>query len=217
MVVVRIGSAHRGQQPILADGAADFVVVFLVAEVARHATTAAGDDLDFVARSLQHVHRHLVADQRLVMAMAVEQRLAGICSPGRIKLIRLKRMGHKLLEGEGLLGHDPGVVHDRRPGPDTRRAGQDTARFDADNGDALLGIGRQQSDVVIDPGLGLVGLAAGDQRTSAAFALVGEEDLVAGCVQHPHGGLANLGFVVVGPGVVKENDRPLGYCVGSRL
>ena len=56
--------------------------------------------------------------------------------------------------------------------------GQDAAGLNTNDGHALLGIGRKQCHVVIGPGLGLVGLAAGDERTPATLARSGDEDPV---------------------------------------
>ena len=175
---VRISGAHRGHESILGDGEADLVVIDLVAEVADHAAAAAVDDLNIVARGRQHIDRHLVAGQRLVVTVAVEQSLARVRPPESLEAISRVGLGHKLLNREGLPGHDLGPLGVAGQGQIFVAHGQDAAGLNTNDGHALLGIGRKQCHVVIGPGLGLVGLAAGDERTPATLARSGDEDPV---------------------------------------
>ena len=118
------------------------------------------------------------------MTVAVEQGLAGIGPPRCLEATGLVDLGHKLLKREGILGHDLGPFGVAGQGQIFVTQGQDSARLDADDGHALLGIGRKQRHIVIGPGLGLVGLAAGDERTSATLARSGDEDLVIDSRRH---------------------------------
>ena len=76
-VEVAVGGLHfgldRGEEPTGADGARQLVVLLLEAERPRHAAAARVDFFDLEARRQpQHGQRWPGADERLLVAMAVQ-------------------------------------------------------------------------------------------------------------------------------------------------
>ena len=76
------GRFNRGGEAAIADGQRQIVVLFLEAKGARHAAAARVDFADFEAGGLQNGDCRRRSDQRFLMTVTVEQRLAPALSPG---------------------------------------------------------------------------------------------------------------------------------------
>ncbi len=68
------GDAHSGQESILANRAADRIVILLVAEIPRQTAATAWQKFDGITRCGQRSLRGCVAHQRARVAVTVEQR-----------------------------------------------------------------------------------------------------------------------------------------------
>src|SRR5512145_1463917 len=77
---LREGRLHCGRQPAVAECHRDFVMLALEAERPGHAAAARVDLLDLESRPAQHPDRRRRADERFLVAVAVQQRLP---RPGR--------------------------------------------------------------------------------------------------------------------------------------
>src|SRR5436309_1071975 len=73
---LRGGGLHRGREPTIAERDRDVVVLALEAERAGHAAAARVDFLDLESRPAKRRDRGRRADERLLVAVPVEQRLA---------------------------------------------------------------------------------------------------------------------------------------------
>src|SRR5262245_15587681 len=69
---------HRGRQPAIAERDRDVVVLAFEAERARHAATARVDFLDLEPRPSKRCDRRTGPDQRLLVAVAVQERLLAL-------------------------------------------------------------------------------------------------------------------------------------------
>ena len=73
----------------------------------------------------------------------------------------------------------------------------------------------QRVEGAAQPAAGAVELAGGDPGQPAADRLVGDLHVVAGVLEHPHRGLADLGAEVVGEGVDPQHDRACRWRPGA--
>ena len=125
ITVSGVGGVDRREEALLADLARDLVVLGLVAERSGHAAAAGAAFGAPATGRLQDRHRRRHADQRLLVAVAVEEHLRALIasvqamprSPSPVEL------GQELVDHEGLAR--PPLRRRRRPaaGRGTRRAG----------------------------------------------------------------------------------------------
>ena len=172
----------------------------LVAEQARHTAAAAVERLDGRAgRQLQRRDGGRGADERLLMAVGVQDDVSAGTELGRIelqeRLLEQARGGshplHARIAGEQACV----VVADR----------EDAARLQPRQRDTAAGEGIEHREVALGVAAGVVDEPLAEHRAPAADDL-GEHDARAGGGEQPDGVLADLRALVVRPRVVEEGD-----------
>src|SRR5262245_20529538 len=93
---------HRGRQPAITERDRDVVVLALEAERARHAAAARVDLLDLEPRPAKRGDRRARPDERLLVAVAVQERLLAL-RPERERQAPAALADQELLEEERLL------------------------------------------------------------------------------------------------------------------
>src|SRR5690606_20831453 len=205
--------AHGGEQALLADRQRQVVVG--VAERAGHAAAAGVEDPHVVGDPAEHGRGVAGAEDRLLLAVAVEQqRLRGArerplrLEPARRPLLRQELLDHAQVLGHGLggpAGHEVGVVV-----AEHRHA----RRLDAEHGHALADVALEAPDVLLGHAPRLAHQALRELRPAAAA--VGDElDPVAQRLEDGHRGLARALLVVARPGVDEQRDPPAVRAGGS--
>ena len=101
---------HGRRQPPVAERDRDVVVLALEAERAGHAAAAGVDLAHLVARPRQRVHRRRGAHDGLLVAVAVQQRLARRAWTSDSVSPRSRLAQQELLEQRALLGHRARLV-----------------------------------------------------------------------------------------------------------
>ncbi len=102
--------ADAREEPLLTDFARHFVVLGLVAERASHPATASAGLARIQVRLLQYPHRRNHSDQRLLVAMTVEEHLALLCSPRDVELVASSKLRQVLVDHERLRGDGSRVI-----------------------------------------------------------------------------------------------------------
>src|SRR5438309_6079971 len=106
---LRGGGLHRGREPTIAERDRDVVVLALEAERAGHAAAARVDFLDLESRPAKRRDRGRGADERLLVAVPVEQCLAPLGAEGQSQPAAALT-DQELLEQERLLRHRSSVI-----------------------------------------------------------------------------------------------------------
>src|SRR6266446_3483700 len=174
---VGAGRTHGGRQAPVAEPDRDVVVLALEAERPCHPAAARVHLRHLVARPPEGGDRGRRAHERLLVAVAVEQRLPVARREGEREPPTALAL-EELLEEETLGGHRP-----RRVGPEQVDVlvaqGEETRGLEPDDRDARLGPGVQALDVPGRVGARRAQHALRDQRPAAAL-LVDEPHPVAG-------------------------------------
>ncbi len=208
-VVVRggDGTAQRGEEEHLADGDGGLVVFFLVAEGAGHATAAGGDDVESAAfEQAEHGCGFFDADEGFLVAVAVEPDVEGLgtelfgtdVAPGDFahdEFVEKETVGGKTGGIVSQLGRDEVGVFVAE--------GEDAAGFDADKGGVVGDEVAEFEDVFASKFGSEVEASFGDGGT-AAFDMVGDDDLIAEGGEESGEGEAETGFLEVGEFVGEE-------------
>src|SRR5262249_37664100 len=155
----------------------DVVVLALEAERARHTAAARVDLLDLEARPAERPDRRRRADQRLLVAVPVEQSLLAV-APERERE-SLGALAHQeFLEEERLRGDRPRVVCayevDRLVAE-----GQETRGLETDDGHAAPRVRRQSRHVPLRVLARLAEHPLGDERPAAALAVHQDDAITA--------------------------------------
>ncbi len=106
---LRGGGLHRGRQPTVSERDRDVVVFALEAERAGHPAAARVDLLDLEARPAERCDSGRRADERLLVAVPVEQRFLAVRAERKLEAAA-PLADQELLEQERLPGHRPRVV-----------------------------------------------------------------------------------------------------------
>src|SRR6267378_3976038 len=106
---LRGSGLHGGRQPTVAERDRDVVVLALEAERAGHAAAARVDLLDLESRPAERRDRGCRADERLLMAVPVKQRLAALGGEGQGQPAAALA-NQELLEQERLPRHRASIV-----------------------------------------------------------------------------------------------------------
>src|SRR5262245_18135500 len=184
---------HRGRQPAIAERDGDVVVLALEAERSGHAAAAGVDLLDLEARPAKRRNRGRRADERLLVAMAVEQRLLALGAECQGQAAAALA-DQELLEQERLLRDRPGVVGAHEVDRLVAQ-GQEARGLEPDDRDAPARVRRQALDVPEGVLARLAEHALGDERPPAALA-VDEYDSISRRLQDTHRRPRDLRYVV---------------------
>src|SRR5580765_4066168 len=142
---LRGGGLHRGRQPAVSERDRDVVVFALEAERAGHPAAARVDLLDLESRPAERRDGGRRADERLLVAVPVEQRLLAVRAERKLEATAALA-DQELLEQERLPGHRSRVVRaDELDRLVTQ--GQKTRGLEPDDRDAASRIRRQALDV----------------------------------------------------------------------
>ena len=166
---VAFGRPDGAEQALLGDLERRLVVLFLEPEGAGHAATARLDLLDLAAGDRpQHLHGRAGADQRLLMAVAVEHQLPGSALDLQSGAVLLDGILYELLNQHGAVGDGPRPVVVLEEVEIVVTKAEYTARFQAHHFCALSDQRVDGLDVESCVGARLVDHAVGQHGSSAA-------------------------------------------------
>ena len=179
-------------------------MLFLVPEASRHAAATRATFGRTAATGLQHIHAGTNTHQRFLMAMAMEHHFrAGACFPRDAEVVGRFQLRQPFIQHEAVLGHEANILIIRQEIAILIAQGEDTARFGADNRDALARVICQKRDILAGALASNVDQTLAQCRATTACATLFQHGLKSCRFDQLHGGETDFREVVGREGIVE--------------